>query len=236
MKRIVLILSFLLLIVVLVKQPWQAAHPPNGHTNHTTTPTLWHAWLHDPRLSLLEERIAALEKREQRLTRLEENQQNMVTMATQENHTNQMAQLKQRIEGVAQHSKEVVQYIERVAQHAGHMEHGSVIAKRTDAAWTLVDLFSRLRRYQRKVVFSHPFTTPPHIMLGISQIDLPGEKALFLARTEEVGTQAFILVIETRSDSRVETIQVGWLAFPSVALPPRKKESGSKNTPPVQAP
>ncbi|MBF0160734.1 MAG: H-type lectin domain-containing protein [Magnetococcales bacterium] len=89
---------------------------------------------------------------------------------------------------------------------------GSVAIKKGDPDWKLTDLFSRSRQYRQRILFAHPFAHPPHILLGITLLDLPGEKIRFHARPEEIDTQGFTLTLETRSEARLEEIHMDWIA------------------------
>ena len=90
---------------------------------------------------------------------------------------------------------------------------GNVAVKKSDTGWQLTDLFSRVRQYRRRILFAHPFAKPPQIMLGITLLDLPDGKIRFHARPEKIDAQGFTLLFETRSEARIEEVQVNWLAL-----------------------
>lgn len=198
MKKILFILTLLVAVVVWIKQPQDALQKP---TPHTQAPDRWRNWFQDERIPPLAERVSNIETKQDKIPILEEQ---LKKIAVLEEALKKMAVLEARINRLALLEKKI-----------GLLENGFVLAKKSDAEWKLIDLFSRQRQYHRPVVFSQAFPVPPKIMLGITQINLPGEKVHFLTRAEEISTHGFTLVFETRSDSRVEEVQVDWLAFSS---------------------
>ena len=194
---VLLVLMVLLLTVtILTTQPRDESQLSATNTNSANhwynwlqETNRWDNWLQDKRIPPLAERISAMEVEQLKIPILEEQLQRIATIETR---LNQLALLEKRI---------------------GLLENGSVLAKKTDAEWTLTDMFSRLRQHRQAVVFSQDFPVPPKIMLGITMLDLPEEKVRFLARAEEIDTHGFTLVFESRSDSRIEEVQVDWLAF-----------------------
>ena len=98
------------------------------------------------------------------------------------------------------------------------VDSGFVLAKKGDASWKLTDLFSRLRQYRQPVAFKRAFSLTPKIMLGITLLE-SGENVRLSVHAEQIHTHGFTLVFETRSDSRLEEVQVDWLAFSEAADP-----------------
>ena len=92
------------------------------------------------------------------------------------------------------------------------VESGSVLAKKGDATWKLTNLFSRLRQYRQPVTFKRAFSSMPKIMLGITLLET-SENVRLSVHAEQIHTQGFTMVFETRSDSRLEEVKVEWLAF-----------------------
>ncbi|MEO5363057.1 MAG: H-type lectin domain-containing protein [Magnetococcus sp. DMHC-8] len=142
-------------------------------------------WL-DARLAPLAERVAILEERLQRLV-----------------------QPADPLPGLA----ELESRLDRLTSRPVRLENGTVVVRKGDADWKLTDLFARVRQYRQRIAFAHPFAQTPKVMLGITLLDLPGDKIRLQTRPEEMDAQGFTLVLETRSDVRLEEIQVDWLAF-----------------------
>ncbi|MEO5348067.1 MAG: H-type lectin domain-containing protein [Magnetococcus sp. YQC-3] len=103
--------------------------------------------------------------------------------------------------------------INQISRLHTRLENGTAVVNKTDAGWKLLDLFSRLRQLRRRVPFAQAFTETPQVVLGITLLDLPGEKIRCQVHPEEIDPQGFTLVFETRSDARVEEMQVQWLAY-----------------------
>ncbi len=96
----------------------------------------------------------------------------------------------------------------------GHIESGSVLAKKLDEGWKLSNVFTKERRFQQRVHFSRPFAKPPGLFVGISQLDMSQEKMWIHAYADKVDEQGFTLEIKTRSETRIEEVRTEWLAFP----------------------
>lgn len=184
-------LSVLVLVATLVAVSWYARDALRISGFDLPFPEHGFSWFQDARFSLLQERVAALEVQQRRIPILEERLQGMTALEAR------------------------LDRLQLLEKRVGVLESGFVLAKKRDAAWTLTNVFSRQRQYRRDVLFSRPFPEPPRIVLGITLINLPGEKVHFLARAEAIHVRGFTMVFETRSDSRVEEVQVDWLAFSS---------------------
>lgn len=190
MRALLWIILLLLLGIVVAKQPWDMTEqPPSTQVTDQTTAPFWRIGLQDARLPPLAERVALLENQLSRLSPVMEMAPNMADWAGRLDH------------------------VTRLGKDIHRLESGSVVAKKGDAEWKLTDLFARTRQYRHPIAFAQPFSQTPRIVLGITLMDLPGEKVRFLARSEEPTPQGFTLLLETRSDARVEEVQVDWLAF-----------------------
>ena len=188
---------FLITLAIVVKQSW---HTPPSFGFNSLALDSWYRWFKDECAcsSSLAKRVSTIEKQQHKLSILEEQLQHMATLETS------LKQMETRLKHLATLEKRI-----------SLMENGTVVAKKRDTAWKLTDIFSRMRQYRQPITFSQPFSHPPRIVLGITMIDLPREKVRFLAYAEKIRKQGFTLVFETRSDSRVEEVQVDWLAFSS---------------------
>ncbi|MBF0158666.1 MAG: H-type lectin domain-containing protein [Magnetococcales bacterium] len=93
-----------------------------------------------------------------------------------------------------------------------HLESGSWRAKRDSPDWRLTDVLTRRRRLTQTVSFQRPFTSPPAIVLGVTLIDPGQEGASIEVSAQEIGTDDFLLVLESWSDNRIREIQLNWLA------------------------
>lgn len=179
-------LFFILLLLTLLVV--LANQPWDLPTPSPATTQGWRGLLQDARVSPLTERVETLEKERLLLPDL----------------TQKLADMAGRLHALSQQ------------QEAIHrLESGTVVAKKTDSGWQLVELFSRLRQLRQRISFAQPFAHPPQVLLGITLLDLPGEKLRCHVRPEEIDPHGFTLVIETRSDTRIEEVQVNWLAFAS---------------------
>ncbi|MBF0184612.1 MAG: H-type lectin domain-containing protein [Magnetococcales bacterium] len=190
----ILVLALLLLMTLGVPPslaPTTAANAPaSGNAGAG-----WRTWLHDERLP------AVL----QRLTIVEEQLQQTITQG------NALAERLQATE-----SK--LATLAASPPASLQTENGSLIAKKGDNNWKLTDIFARQRQFRQRITFTQPFAQPPKIMLGITLLELPGEKLRLQARAEEIDRHGFTLLFESRSDSRIEEMQVDWFAVAEGAL------------------
>ena len=97
-------------------------------------------------------------------------------------------------------------------------------AKKEHQEWQLTDVFMRRRRLTQQITFQQPFATPPHMLLGITSIEISKDNASIGITAQEIRQDGFLLVLETSSENRVRELQVSWLAHgqPS-ALPSHPK-------------
>ncbi|WP_130470472.1 H-type lectin domain-containing protein [Candidatus Magnetaquicoccus inordinatus] len=192
MKIFLTVFSIICFVVILLNQPWEK-HQENTPSSAVTTTNpsspQWLSWLHDQRLPAVQERLHSVEERLQKMT--------------------QDSSLAER---VTEAERKLLLLSNRPAPTL-QMENGSVIAKKGDSNWKLTDIFARLRQYRHRVTFLQPFAHPPKIVLGITLLELPAEKVRLHSRAEEIDTQGFTLVFESRSESRIEEMQVDWFAF-----------------------
>jgi hypothetical protein len=190
MKVIVFFLVVLSFAVILANQPWDRQTAPAPPLAAPPTSTSWLPWSqHDKQLPELQ----------QRLTQVEEQLQKGL----------QETSLAQR---VAQTEQKLAQ-MAATPPPALQMDNGFVLVKKGDSNWKLTDIFARLRQFRQRVTFAKPFARPPRIMLGITLIELPAEKLRLQTRAEEIDMHGFTLVFESRSESRIEEMQVDWFAI-----------------------
>ncbi|MBF0425752.1 MAG: H-type lectin domain-containing protein [Magnetococcales bacterium] len=149
----------------------------------------------------------------------------------------QMARLEQKLEGLQGHTtvleQQLVQLQQRLPaqmpERLGAMEEGLALLKRSPAAfrleggsvqtsiqnmeWRLADLISGRREFRREVTFATPFTVPPRVVLGITHLDVAEGSPRFGVTAQQVEVDKFVVVFETRAETRIREAQVDWLAF-----------------------
>ena len=160
-------------------------------------------------LADLAQQATALEQEKSRLSALAKDLKRLPALEQQ------VAALAERLTPLTQQLPDLTQRVEQLAAAGGNVRivGGAVLATKGDKAWKLADIFSRLRQLRRRIVFANPFVGPPTVMLSITLIDLTQEKVWFQIRAEAIDAQGFTLVLETRSDARVEEARIDWLAF-----------------------
>ncbi|MBF0095914.1 MAG: H-type lectin domain-containing protein [Magnetococcales bacterium] len=189
MKALVLFLALLSFAVILANQPWDRQPAPTTPGSSPTSQANWLPWTPDKQLPELQQRLAQVEERLQKGL--------------------QEASLAQR---VAETEQKLAQ-MAAIPPASLQMDNGFVLVKKGDSNWKLTDIFARLRQFRQRVTFAKPFAQPPRIMLGITLIELPAEKLRLQTRAEEIDSNGFTLVFESRSESRIEEMQVDWFAF-----------------------
>ena len=224
MKILLVALLIITSSIIIVKQPlgiqWIAAYGTNS-SNHE------HETFQDERIPLLIEKISTLEAQQREASILEAQQREASILEAQQREASILEAQQRKISTLEKQIKKITNLEARLSQLAlleekiNLLESGSVLAKKADKAWKLTDIFSKLRQYRQRVIFSQAFPVKPKVTLGIVLLDLPGEKVRFLARAEKIDPLGFTLILETQSDSRVEEVQVDWLAFSTQS---RKKE------------
>ncbi|MBF0585038.1 MAG: hypothetical protein HQL80_12510, partial [Magnetococcales bacterium] len=156
MKALFIILFLAVIAVVVAKQPWdgmesllsvQAPSPSSADS-----PSVWRRWLQDDRVPLLAQRLELLEQ-----------QANANKPSAEPGQ--QWVALEGRVAELA-----------RVTGEIPRLQSGTVVVKKGEAGWKLTDLFARIRQYRQSILFESPFPVIPKIVLGITLIDLPGEK------------------------------------------------------------
>ncbi|MBF0134666.1 MAG: H-type lectin domain-containing protein [Magnetococcales bacterium] len=93
------------------------------------------------------------------------------------------------------------------------LEGGSVLTSIQNMEWRLADLISGRREFRREVVFATPFASPPRIVLGITRLEVTEGQPRFGVTAQQVEESKFVLVFETRAETRIREAQVDWLAF-----------------------
>ena len=214
MKILLVALLIITSSIIIVKQPlgiqWIAAYGTNS-SNHE------HETFQDERIPLLIEKISTLEAQQREASILEAQQREASILEAQQRKISTLEKQIKKITNLEARLSQLALLEEKI----NLLESGSVLAKKADKAWKLTDIFSKLRQYRQRVIFSQAFPVKPKVTLGIVLLDLPGEKVRFLARAEKIDPLGFTLILETQSDSRVEEVQVDWLAFSTQS---RKKE------------
>ncbi|MBF0177673.1 MAG: H-type lectin domain-containing protein [Magnetococcales bacterium] len=93
------------------------------------------------------------------------------------------------------------------------LEGGSVQTSIQNMEWRLADIISGRREFRSEVTFSTPFTVPPRVVLGITRLEVAEGQPRFGVTAQQVEVGKFVLVFETRAETRIREAQVDWLAF-----------------------
>jgi hypothetical protein len=83
--------------------------------------------------------------------------------------------------------------------------------------WTLLDPAGEgTRDFRYEVVFSHPFSAPPVIQVGIVGLDVSKEDNLRVrVRALDISPRGFTLQAQTWLGTKVWSVEVSWLAIGS---------------------
>ncbi|MBF0153029.1 MAG: H-type lectin domain-containing protein [Magnetococcales bacterium] len=110
-------------------------------------------------------------------------------------------------------AEESLATLQKSSGHAVRLEGGSVQTSIQNMEWRLADLISGRREFRREVTFAAPFTTPPRVVLGITSLEVAEGQPRFGVTAQQVEVDKFVLVFETRAETRMREAQVDWLAF-----------------------
>lgn len=195
-----------------------------SHANQSNSLPKWHEWFQDKRFAPLDDKVSNLEG------------QLKIMTETEKHRVQQLNTLKERLTRLEENNeksltKQRVQILEEEKERV-YIEQGSVLAKSGDKNWKLANIFSKLRRYQQPIQFEQVFPIPPKVMLSISQIHFPKENTHFLSKASEITKTGFTLVLETRSDSRLDEVQVDWLALIASKSQKQLQQKQSENVAP----